>query len=429
MKVIVLGAGVIGVTTAYFLARSGHQVTVLEKNSSSALGCSYANGGQLSYSHVEPWASKASLFSLIKAAFLSPSFLSISDFTNREFLRWSCDFFKNSSPEKTAQTSKKLFALGNYSKSLIEEIIADEPDLKFDYKKEGILHFFRNQKSFAVAIKEAEFVISLGGNARILTKEDCVKKEPTLSKLADENKLVGGIFYGSDASGNSMLFVQALEKICREKYGVVFEYGADIRNIFTNYSKITGINTSNGVFVADKYIYALGAFGSKLLKGIGIDPKIYPLKGYSLSIAADDKNFIAPKIALTDAENRIVYSRIGNVFRAAGTVEACGNKPAKNQKHINFLKIVIKSTFSDFGNFNVLSDWCGFRPFRSNSIPLICQVKKYGNLILNTGHGSLGWTMAAASGKISSDLVFDKKVEQFKFLAEEESDIYINKKN
>lgn len=234
MKVIVLGAGVIGVTTAYFLARSGHQVTVLEKNSSSALGCSYANGGQLSYSHVEPWASKASLFSLIKAAFLSPSFLSISDFTNREFLRWSCDFFKNSSPEKTAQTSKKLFALGNYSKSLIEEIIADEPDLKFDYKKEGILHFFRNQKSFAVAIKEAEFVISLGGNARILTKEDCVKKEPTLSKLADENKLVGGIFYGSDASGNSMLFVQALEKICREKYGVVFEYGADIRNIFTN---------------------------------------------------------------------------------------------------------------------------------------------------------------------------------------------------
>ena len=425
MKVIVLGAGVIGVTTAYFLARNGHEVTVLEKNSAPALGCSYANGGQLSYSHIEPWASKTSIKLLAKAAFLSPSFLTISDFSNRDFLKWSYQFFKNSCREKSHQTSKKLYKLGTYSKKLLEEIIANEPELEFNYKNEGILHFFRTQKSFEIAIKEAEFAMSLGCSAQVLNKDECAKKEPTLSKLADENKLAGGIFYEGDASGNTMLFTQSLEKICREKYGVTFEYNADIRNLFTNYERITGINTSAGVFVADKYISALGAAGNKLLKGIGIDTKIYPLKGYSLSIQADEE-FLAPNMALTDTENKIVYSRVGDLFRAAGTVEACGNRPEKNQKHLDFLQTVIRSTFSDFGNLNKASDWCGFRPFRPNSIPLICQIKKYQNLIINAGHGSLGWTMAAASGKISSDLVLDKKNEQFSFLAQEEESIYIN---
>ncbi len=425
MKVIVLGAGVVGTTTAYFLARQGHEVTVLEKNSASALGCSYANGGQLSYSHIEPWASKTSLSFMVKACFLSPSFLSISDLWNREFLKWAIEFIKNSSAEKSHEISKKIFNINRYSKKLLQEMMTEEADLKFDYKNEGILHFFRTQKSFEKAVKEAEFAISLGCAAQILNKEECVKKEPTLSKIADENNLAGGIFYSEDASGNAMIFTKNLEKICREKYGVKFEYGADIRNLFTNYEKITGINTSNGVFVADKYIYALGASGTKLLKGIGVDPKIYPLKGYSLSIPSNAE-FLAPKTALTDSENKIVYSRLGDTFRAAGTIEICGNKSDKNDKHINFLQNIARSTFSDFGNLNEVSDWCGFRPFRPNSIPLICQIKKYGNLIINSGHGSLGWTMAAASGKITSDLVLDKKNEQFSFLAEEENGVYIN---
>ncbi len=425
MKVIVLGAGVIGVTTAYFLARNGHEVTVLEKNSAPALGCSYANGGQLSYSHIEPWASKASIKLLAKAFFLSPSFLTISDFTNRDFLNWSYQFLQNSCRQKSHQNSEKLYKLGAYSKKIMEEIIANEPDLEFNYKNAGILHFFRSAKSLEQAIKEAEFAISLGCHIQVLDKNECVKKEPTLSKLADENKLAGGIFYEADASGNAMLFTQSLEKICREKYGVIFEYNTDIKNLFTNYKKITGINTSAGVFVADKYIFALGAAGNKLLKGIGIDPKIYPLKGYSLSIQADE-GFLAPNMALTDTKNKIVYSRIGNIFRVAGTVEACGDRPEKNLKHLAFLQAVVRSTFSDFSNLNKASDWCGFRPFRPNSIPLICQIKKYENLIINAGHGSLGWTMAAASGKISSDLVLDKRNEQFSFLAQEEESIYIN---
>lgn len=423
MKVIVLGAGVIGVTTAYFLARAGHEVVVLEKNSASASGCSYANGGQLSYSHIETWAAKTSFLSLIKAATFPGSFLSFSAFTDKSFWKWFCEFYKNSSPAKAEENSRKLFRLSSYSKEVLTQILAEEKDIKFDYETGGILHFYRDQKKFDAAIKEAEFHNSIGCKAQIFSAEECIKKEPTLVKIFDEKKLAGGIFYEADASGNCMLFIKALEKICREKYGVVFEYNAEVKNILTNYKKITGINSSKGVFTAHKYVYALGAYGNSLLRGIGIDPKIYPLKGYSLSIPADSE-FLAPNIALTDPENKIVYSRLNNIFRAAGSVEISGLKHHKNSKMSRFLSKVIHATFSDFGNFNEVSEWFGFRPFRPNSIPLICEVKKYGNLSLNVGHGSLGWTLSAASGKILSDLVCDQKNKKFGFLEEEEEGIY-----
>jgi len=421
MKVIVLGAGVIGVTTAYFLARAGHQVVVLEKNSVSGLGCSYANGGQLSYSHIETWANKNSFFNFGKAALKPNSWLSISDFANKDFIKWAWKFFKNSSAKQSQQNSEKLFVLSSHSRNALLEIIKEEQGIKFNYKQSGILHFYRNQKKFETAIKEAEFHSSIGCRSQILSAEECIKKEPTLVKLFDEEKLAGGIFYGDDASGNPALFIKALEKICREKYGVVFEYDADIKNILTNHKKITGINTSKGVFVGNKYIYALGAYGNKLLRGVGVESQIYPLKGYSLSIDADHE-FIAPNLALTDSENKIVYSRLGNVFRAAGTIEACGLKNHKNKKHIKFLHNTLRATFSDFGNINELAEWFGFRPFRPNSIPLICEVKKYGNLFLNTGHGLLGWTLSAGSAKIMADLIIDQKSEKFSFLDDELGD-------
>ena len=427
MKIIVMGAGVVGVTTAYFLAKSGHQVVVLEKNSTSSLGCSYANGGQLSYSHIEPWASKSALKLIAKSLFNPNSFLSIKKFANKEFLKWSVNFLKNCNEEKSLAGSKKLFSLGKYSKKALAEILRDEPNIKFNYSESGILHFFQNAKAFEKAIKHAEMQQSMGIKLHILSRDECLKKEPTLVKLYDENKLLGGIFYDDDASGNSLLFAKSLEKICQEKYGVIFEYDAEIKNIFTNFSTITGIHTNRGVFTADKYVYALGAYGDKLLKGVKIDPQIYPLKGHSLSIEANEE-FIAPAIALTDSENKIVYSRIGDIFRAAGAVEIGGLKAVKNSVQINFIKSKIKSSFSDFGNINKAQEWFGFRPFRPNSIPLIGEVKSYGNLYLNTGHGHLGWTLSCGSAKVLASLLDGEALREFVFLEEEFASVYAHPK-
>jgi len=423
-----MGAGVVGVTTAYFLAKSGHQVVVLEKNSASSLGCSYANGGQLSYSHIEPWASQYAIKLIAKSIFNPNSFLSIKKFANKTFLSWGLDFLKNCKEEKSFANSKKIFTISKHSKQALAEILGNEPNIKFNHSENGILHFYQNNKAFERAIKHAEIQQSLGIKLHILNKEECLKKEPTLVKLYDENKLIGGIFYDDDASGNSLLFTKALEKICQEKYGVVFEYDAEIKNIFTNYNKITGIHTGRGVFTADKYVYALGAYGDKLLKGIKINPKIYPLKGHSLSIESNEE-FIAPAIALTDSENKIVYSRIGDIFRAAGAVEIGGLKASKNSNQINFLKLKIKSSFSDFGNINKAQEWFGFRPFRPNSIPLIGEVKNYGNLYLNTGHGHLGWTLSCGSAKILAGLISGETLKEFAFLEEELSEVYLKAKS
>ncbi|MFT5703705.1 MAG: D-amino-acid dehydrogenase [Rickettsiales bacterium] len=424
MKVIVLGSGINGVLSAYFLARAGCEVTVLEKEAQSAAGCSGSNGGQLSFSHCEPWSSKASLMSFLKAAISPNSFLSIPELPNKEFFIWALEFFKNSRPSKSIKIAKKNLKLGNFSKQVLNEILSKEK-IDFCYKNEGTLHFYRDEKIFNKAIIEAKTQKSLGSNIEILSAEECVKKEPTLTKILDEKVLRGGIFFKDDASGDCSSFIKGLESICKNKLGVKFHYNCEVKNLLTNGKKITGINTPEGVFVGNAYLDCLGAFGNSLLKGIKIDPKIYPVKGYSLSIPTDEL-FLAPNMALTDPANKIVYSRLGNVFRAAGTVEICNLKNEFNQKNINFLKNVVRDTYSDFGDLKNAKEWSGFRPYRPECLPLVCKSTKYGNLFLNIGHGSLGWTMSFATSRIISNIILQQDSgEDFSFLEEAEKKMYL----
>ncbi len=387
----------IGVASSYFLALQGHEVTVLEKNNEVGHGCSYANGGQMSFSHVEPFSSNSSLNLILKAAITPNSFLSVKKYGDKEFLKFLYEFLKNSGEKNSHKISERLFELGVKSREAFKFIIEKE-QIDFSQKNDGILHFFTNKKTFEKALKQAEFQAKIGDKIEILTKEDCIKKEPTLHKLYDENKLVGGIFHKNDASGDSFLFTKKLAEICEKKYGVKFIFGAEIKNILTNHKKITGINCSNGVYCADSYVFALGAYGNKLLSGIGISDKILAVKGYSLSIPVN-KEFLAPKIALTDPQNKIVYSRIGDIFRAAGTVEISNPFDKNNEKLIEFLQKKVQESFSDFGDLSKAEIWQGIRPFRANSTPLIEECKKYGNLYFNVGHGHLGFSMSCGSAK------------------------------
>lgn len=417
MRVLVLGAGVIGVSTAYYLAKRGYKVTVIESNKAPAQECSLANGGQLSFGHVEVWNSSLSLKSLFLALISrQDNKISYSE-KSLYFLRWALSFLLNSTKSKSKKNSDKIYQIATLSRELFKKISAEE-DIKCNFKEGGILHFYRTTKELEKAIDTAKYLGLLGKEVEVLDQEQCLAKEPRLKKLEQEEGLAGGLLYKNDFSGDCADFTAKLAKICCEKYNVTFEYGHEIQNILTNRKKITGINTSQKVFSADFYIYALGVGGLDLLKGIEVDPKIYPFKGYSIS-ANVSRGGEAPNMALTDVKNRIVYSRIGSIFRAAGTVDITNLKPGINKNKVQFLKDVAQNSFNSCGDLEKAKEWFGFRPFRSNSLPLICNVKKYGNLFLNTGHGSLGWTLSLASGMILENTVSNNVPERFAFLNQE----------
>jgi len=402
MNIIVLGAGVIGVSTAYFLARAGAKVTVIDKNSDSSLGCSFANGGQLSYSHIEPWSEKS--ISTFFLSFLKKDFYaSFSDFSNKDFYCWLKEFYRNSFNEVAYENSKKLFAICLQSRKAMHQIIKKE-SLDFQYQQKGILHFYRTPKQFNHAVKKLAYYQKLNRKYSIFNANQCLQYEPMLDRL--QNKLAGGILFEQDESGDARLFTQNLTKICQQKYKVDFIYNAEIFNLLNNHKKITGINTSKGVLVADAYVYALGA--NNLLSGIKIDSKIYPIKGYSLSIPCDNANFKAPNSTITDNCNKIVFSRIGDTFRVAGTIEMSGFDLKINKKHLDFLYKNTKNTFSNCGNMQNAQEWCGFRPFRPSGLPIIEKNQQYSNLFINSGHGSLGWTLACGSAKIISKIILEK---------------------
>ncbi|MFT6346494.1 MAG: D-amino-acid dehydrogenase, partial [Myxococcota bacterium] len=321
MKTIILGSGINGVLSAYFLAKSGVKVVVLEKENESGAGCSGANGGQLSFSHTQSWATKSSLWRMFKAFFKSNSFLTVKEF-NKEFLKWFWCFLKSS--RNAEVIAKNNLRLGILSRQVLAEILKTEK-IDFSYKADGILHFYRSEKLFNSAIIEAKKQRSVGCYLVILSAKECVGKEPTLTKMFDEDILKGGIFYPDDASGDCLAFAKGLQWICKNKLGVEFHYGCEVKNLLNNHKKITGINTNQGVFVGDSYLDCLGAFGNSLLSGIGIESKIHPIRGYSLSIPTEPL-FLSPNLSLSDPENKIVYSKLGTVFRAAGTIEVCGLK-------------------------------------------------------------------------------------------------------
>ena len=415
MKIIVLGAGVIGVSSAYYLASQGHEVVVIDKNKSCGLDCSYANGGQLSYSHITTWASEISFQNFLHTFFSKNSYSSFNRF-NLETISWLYKFYKNSNNSIARQNSQKLYKIASYSRYLITKLL-DIEDFDFAYTTKGILHIYRNKSTMDKAINNLRKLDISGIRPLIYSADQCVEHEPNLIKALDEKKLAGGILFSDDALGNAYSFTVNLEKICREKYGVKFIYETEVKNLLTNFKKITAINTFHEVFSADAYVYALGYHGDKLLKGININTDIYPIKGYSLTTKCNAE-FIAPSQAITDVENKIVYSRLGDIFRVAGIAEF-GANAQMNKNHLRYINENMITTFANYGNVETATQWSGIRPFRPNSLPLICNVQKYPNLYLNTGHGSLGWTLALASAKILSDIVDNKLSQEFDFLAHE----------
>ena len=401
MKIIVLGSGLLGVTTAYELGKRGHEVTVIDRQATSGAETSYANGGQLSYSHAEPWANPAVLHKLPKWLFRGDAPLVFKLRADWQMIRWGLQFLRNCTSARARVNCVNILRLGLYSKDRMEAICA-ETGIGFDYKREGILHIYSSEKDFDQAKEHNDFQAKFGCEQRVLARDECFALEPALRDTS--RSIVGGIYAFLDASGDAYIFCNALAKVATERFGVTFKYGVEIKELKTEKGVVAAVVTDQGELSADAYVMAMGSYSPLYLRPLGIDLPIYPMKGYSITIKA---NNACPRMSITDGTYKVVYSRLGNRMRVAGTAEFAGHNPASNEKRITPIVKAARELFPGAEWNQDIGKWACLRPSTPDGPPVM-GVTLYRNLFLNTGHGTLGWTQAAGSATLVADIMEGK---------------------
>jgi D-amino-acid dehydrogenase len=402
MKILVLGSGLLGVTAAYELARRGMDVTVLDRRPESGRETSFANGGQLSYSHAEPWASPTVLPKLPKWLFRSDAPLVFRLRADWHMVRWGLQFLRNCTPARAAENCVNILRLGLYSKQEMDRIRRDT-GIAFDYSDKGVLHIYGTEYDFEAAKKHNDFQAKFGCEQRVLTRDECLTLEPALAHTS--RTLVGGIHAHMDESGDAFLFCNALAKVASEKHGVKFRYGVNINGLRTEGDRIVAVETDQGDVTADAYIMAMGSYSPVYLRKIGINVPIYPMKGYSITLPANE---FCPHVSLTDGTYKIVFSRLRSRMRVAGTAEFAGHNDTINEKRIAPIVKAASALFPKADWSQEISKWACLRPSTPDGPPIMGRAR-YSNLFLNTGHGTLGWTQAAGSASIVADLVEGKR--------------------
>ncbi len=404
MKIIVLGSGVIGVSAAYVLSSRGHEVEVIERQAQSGCETSFANGGQLSFSHAEPWANPGVLPKVLKWMFKDDAPLVFRPRADLEMMKWGLKFLMNCTANRALSNSVSLLKLGLYSKKKMEQLRVFS-GVTFDNRRDGILHIFSQQHEFDHAVEQARFQERLGCPAEIADRKKCIQLEPALEHAG--KPVVGGIFQPLDESGDALTFTQELAKRCISEYKAVFNYGTQLRAINHSGGRITSVTTDKGEHKADAYILSLGSYSPIYLKPLGIRVPIYPMKGYSVTFPA---NHYAPALSLTDGEHKIVYSRLGDRLRIAGTAEFAGYNATVRPERIAPIVRAVKQLFPKCEFGAPTSEWACLRPSTPDGPPIIGKTL-YDNLYLNTGHGTLGWTQAAGSATLIADIIENRPTE------------------
>lgn len=404
MKILILGSGVLGVTTAYELGKRGFDVTVIDRGNACASETSFANGGQLSYSHAEPWASPYLLPKLPRWLIRSDSPLVFHPRADKEMIRWGLSFLRNCTTFRAEINTINILRLGLYSKECMATIRRDE-GIDFNYSDRGILHIYSSQDEFDHSKRQLEFQAKFGGDERILSRDEVLKLEPALAH--SPRPIIGGVHAHHDESGDVHSFSIQLAARAQERFGVKFRHNISVTGLVKEGNKIVAVNTDNGEIQADVFVMALGSYSPIYLSKIGINVPIYPMKGYSITV---DANEFCPNISLTDGKYKIVYSRLGNRLRVAGTAEFAGYDTSINEKRIAPIVRAAKDLLPMAGWDHEIGKWACLRPSTPDGPPVIGRTPCY-NLFLNTGHGTLGWTQAAGSARLLADIMERKTPE------------------
>jgi D-amino-acid dehydrogenase len=408
---IVLGAGITGVTTAYLLAKSGRRVQVIDRRSDAALETSYANGGQISVSHAEPWAHPGVPMQVLKWLAMKESPLYFTPHMDWRQWLWLFGWLSQCRGSAAERNTIKIVNIALRSRDLYRSV-SEAEGIEYAHKSLGILHFYRLQKEFDHACRMADLMGRNGCRRQPVTKKEIDKIEPA---LAPNRTIIGGIFTRDDESGDARRFTQALARVCETKYGVSFLYETNIDDLVPGGReikevKITGADGSKGSSTAKVFILCMGPYSPLMAQKLGIFLNIYPAKGYSISVPLDRSNEKhAPKVSLTDDENKLVFSNLETHLRIAGTAELAGWDTSLPYHRIK--PIVEKSAellpelFSKMNYLDphwVLSRfdaWTGLRPATPSNVPYVGRSAKLRNLWFNTGHGTLGWTMGMGTAE------------------------------
>ncbi|MFM0731620.1 D-amino acid dehydrogenase [Paraburkholderia sediminicola] len=399
MRVCVLGAGVVGLTSAYQLARDGHDVTILESRDGAALETSFANGGQLSYSYVAPLADPAVLPQLPAWLLQSDSALRFVPRLDVQQWRWCLSFLLACRGSRARQTAIEMLQLGALSRTALHDLVQREA-IDFNYVRNGKLVVYRDAQAFDAARRKMAYLAAAGSGQRALDAAACVALEPALERA--QPLLAGGIHTPSEEAGDCYTFGVALARLLQARYGVAIHYATPVESIVIEGGQAVAARTPQGEIRADAFVVALGNGSAPLLRTLGVRLPMYPLTGYSLTIPVAPGH--APRVSVTDLHRKVVYAPLGERLRIAGMVEIAGMHVAQRERRIALLKRHAQEIFPDAGDYAVAETWCGHRPATPDSKPLL-GATPYRNLWLNTGHGALGFTLACGSARVIADAI------------------------
>ena len=409
MDVVIFGAGVIGVTSAWYLSQAGHQVTVIDRQPAPGLETSFANGGQISVSHAEPWANPHAPLRALAWMGREDAPLLFRPRWDAALFDWSWRFLRECAPARTRANIRDIVTLALYSRQELQALRA-ATGLQYDHLQRGILHVYTEPKEFAAATSASKVLREFGCDRKIVDADTCVELEPALQ--AARPLLVGGDYTAEDESGDAWQFTDKLAALCRQN-GVIFRQQTELIRLNERGGKIVSaaVSTQQGstTIEGEAFILALGSYTPQALRPLGIRLPVYPAKGYSATIALGADS-VAPHVAMTDDGHKLVFSRLGQRLRIAGTAEFNGYNTELNAVRCQALISRTQQLFPELRPVGEPEFWCGLRPSTPSNVPFI-GASKLPNLYLNTGHGTLGWTMACGSARVLTDIIGHKKPE------------------
>lgn len=404
MRVIVLGSGVIGVASAYYLARQGAEVTVLDRQSGPAEETSFGNAGQISPGYSTPWAAPGIPFKAVKWMFQHHAPLAINLDGSMWQLQWMAQMLKNCNPQSYAVNKERMMRVAEYSRDCLRELRKDT-GIHYENRAKGTLQLFRKEAQMEAVQRDISVLEECGVSYELLNGNELGRVEPALANTQD--KLVGGLHLPNDETGDCYLFTNALAQIAKE-LGVNFQFNQNVEKLIVEGDQIKGVQVNGKVLTADRYVLAFGSYSRDFLKPLDLQLPVYPVKGYSLTIPIVDPAF-APQSTVLDETYKIAITRFDQRIRVGGMAELSGFNLGLNEDRRATLQMVTQDLFPG-GDMAQASFWTGLRPMTPDSTPII-GATRFKNLFLNTGHGTLGWTMACGSGKLISDIVLNHKTD------------------